>query len=215
MIRLDFPGYSGEDSLEAISWDDWFQKFDESNLALLVQEKTARGQKSNFTFNKLVSRDNVDRQGSGSGGRRSSSSASTRRRKASQTTDTGESAGFNEDVEEIEMEADSRRGGSRTTTSGTRGKRKVRSTAASRSPAGHTGTVARGTSIQRAELRGTSTRGSSARSTTSRAKKPAGRTSGGSSRGLRLVGKTSTAARGHNASSSAGRGRPNSRRRAA
>jgi len=54
MIRLDFPGYSGEGSLQEISWDDWFEKFDENNLALMVQEKTARGQKSNF--NKLVTR---------------------------------------------------------------------------------------------------------------------------------------------------------------
>jgi len=54
MIRLDFPGYSGEDSLEHISWDEWFENFDKNRLALLKQEKTARGQKSNF--NKLVSR---------------------------------------------------------------------------------------------------------------------------------------------------------------
>jgi hypothetical protein len=54
MIRLDFPGYSGEDSLEEISWDDWFEKFDDSGLALLVQETTAGGAKSNF--NKLVRR---------------------------------------------------------------------------------------------------------------------------------------------------------------
>jgi len=54
MLRLDFPGYTGEDTLEEISWDDWFEKFDENHLALLVQEKTAGGQKSNF--NKLVSR---------------------------------------------------------------------------------------------------------------------------------------------------------------
>ena len=53
MIRLDFPGYSGEDSLEPIEWDEWFQKFDENNLALVVQQ-TTRGQKSNF--NKLVRR---------------------------------------------------------------------------------------------------------------------------------------------------------------
>ena len=58
MIRLDFPGYSGQDSLQSIEWDEWFQKFDENNLALLVQDKTARGQKSNF--NKLVSRDTAE-----------------------------------------------------------------------------------------------------------------------------------------------------------
>lgn len=58
MIRLDFPGYSGERSLEEISWDEWFKKFDESNLALLYQEKTAGGELSNF--NKLVSRDRMN-----------------------------------------------------------------------------------------------------------------------------------------------------------
>src|SRR5947199_3400102 len=45
MIRLDFPGYSGEGKLEEISWDEWFDKLDQSGLALLVQNKTARGQK--------------------------------------------------------------------------------------------------------------------------------------------------------------------------
>jgi ferritin-like metal-binding protein YciE len=55
MIRLDFPGYSGADSLDPISWDQWFQAFDENGLALSVQEKTTHGQRSNF--NKLVSRE--------------------------------------------------------------------------------------------------------------------------------------------------------------
>ncbi len=59
MIRLDFPGYSGEESLEQISWDEWFEKFDERDLALMVQETTSRGQKSNF--NKLVSRGGAER----------------------------------------------------------------------------------------------------------------------------------------------------------
>jgi hypothetical protein len=51
MIRLDFEGYSGEGSLEEISWDDWFEKFDESRLALVVDD---RGTAPNF--NKLVRR---------------------------------------------------------------------------------------------------------------------------------------------------------------
>jgi hypothetical protein len=58
MIRLDFPGYSGEDSLEEITWDEFFKKFDENNLALLFQDKTADGKKSNF--NKLVRRDTAE-----------------------------------------------------------------------------------------------------------------------------------------------------------
>lgn len=71
MIRLDFPGYSGEESLQPISWDEWFEKFDERGLALLHQETTAGGQRSNF--NKLVSRETASEIESGR--RRSSSGA--------------------------------------------------------------------------------------------------------------------------------------------
>lgn len=52
ILRIDFPGYSGGDSLEEISWDDFFEKFDAQGLALIYQEETAEGEKSNF--NKLV-----------------------------------------------------------------------------------------------------------------------------------------------------------------
>jgi len=55
IIRLDFPGYSGEGRLEEISWEEFFQKFDESGLALVYQEQTADGDTSNF--NKLVRRE--------------------------------------------------------------------------------------------------------------------------------------------------------------
>jgi hypothetical protein len=55
IIRLDFPGYSGEGKLEEISWDEFFEKFEDSELALIVQETTADGERSNF--NKLVRRD--------------------------------------------------------------------------------------------------------------------------------------------------------------
>jgi hypothetical protein len=54
MIRIEFEGASGEGSLEPIEWDDWFEKFDDSNLALIVQDKTSDGEISHF--NKLVAR---------------------------------------------------------------------------------------------------------------------------------------------------------------
>lgn len=60
IIRLDFPGFTGEEKLERISWDEWFQKFDDANLALVFEARTARGQKSNF--NKLIGRETVDLQ---------------------------------------------------------------------------------------------------------------------------------------------------------
>jgi len=55
VLRIDFPGGAGTDQLEHISWDDWFQKFEESNLAFLYQEEKATGEDS--TFFKLVSRE--------------------------------------------------------------------------------------------------------------------------------------------------------------
>jgi hypothetical protein len=54
MIRLDFPGYSGAGSLEEITWEEWFEEFDDNGLELLVQDETAGGDTSNF--NKLVKR---------------------------------------------------------------------------------------------------------------------------------------------------------------
>ena len=56
VIRLMFPDskQAEDDNLEEISWDDWFEKFDDSKLALVYQEKTADGKES--SFNKLVSR---------------------------------------------------------------------------------------------------------------------------------------------------------------
>ncbi len=53
ILRIEFPGYSGEGKLEPISWEEFFDKFNERNLALIYQEETAEGAKSNF--NKLVS----------------------------------------------------------------------------------------------------------------------------------------------------------------
>lgn len=57
MIRLDFPT-GPEPSLQQISWDEWFNQFEENRLALVFQEKTASGQPSRF--NKIVSRESVE-----------------------------------------------------------------------------------------------------------------------------------------------------------
>jgi hypothetical protein len=83
MIRLDFPGYSGETSLEPVEWDEWFQKFDENRLALLVEDETARGERSNF--NKIVGRETAAGR---SEGRRSSRRAE-RREGREETAGTG------------------------------------------------------------------------------------------------------------------------------
>lgn len=58
VLRIDFPGYGG-DRLEPISWDEWFQKFDEKGLAFLYQDETRDGEESRFF--KLVSRETAQR----------------------------------------------------------------------------------------------------------------------------------------------------------
>jgi hypothetical protein len=55
ILRIDFPGGAGEDQLEHVTWDEWFEKFDDSNLAFLYQDEKASGEDS--TFFKLVRRD--------------------------------------------------------------------------------------------------------------------------------------------------------------
>jgi hypothetical protein len=55
VLTIDFPGGAGEDKLEHITWDEWFEKFDANRLAFLYQEKKADGEDS--TFFKLVRRE--------------------------------------------------------------------------------------------------------------------------------------------------------------
>ncbi|HEY5955358.1 MAG TPA: hypothetical protein VIV60_02345 [Polyangiaceae bacterium] len=85
IIRIDFPGYSGEDSLEPISWEEFFEKFEQSKLALLLQDRTASGKPSRF--NKLVSRDAVETASpdGGSEDAPTPASAAKARRKAPQS----------------------------------------------------------------------------------------------------------------------------------
>ena len=54
LLRIDFPCYSGEDSLQHINWDEFFEKFEESELAMVYQDETADGNESRFC--KLISR---------------------------------------------------------------------------------------------------------------------------------------------------------------
>jgi hypothetical protein len=54
ILRFQFPDAPNQKdgNLREISWEDFFEKFDDANLELVYQEKTADGQTSNF--NKLV-----------------------------------------------------------------------------------------------------------------------------------------------------------------
>lgn len=47
VLRFNFPGYGGR-RLQEISWDRWFQSFDERNLIFRFQEHRRDGNQSNF-----------------------------------------------------------------------------------------------------------------------------------------------------------------------
>jgi len=54
ILVIDYPGYSGTQTLETISWDEFFQGFEENNLAFLYQDETRAG--DNSRFSKLINR---------------------------------------------------------------------------------------------------------------------------------------------------------------
>lgn len=55
VLRILFQEQQSGDSLEEISWDDFFEKFEAEHLAFLYQDKTKQGQTSRFF--KFVNRD--------------------------------------------------------------------------------------------------------------------------------------------------------------
>ena len=57
ILRIDFPGFSGEETLERIDWETWFKAYDDNNLAFLYQDDID-GQTSRFF--KLVDRNSVE-----------------------------------------------------------------------------------------------------------------------------------------------------------
>ena len=59
IIRIEFPDApnANDQALEEITWDEFFEKFDEKKLAFLYQDKTSDGKVSRF--HKFVSRDSA------------------------------------------------------------------------------------------------------------------------------------------------------------
>jgi hypothetical protein len=78
ILRIDFPGFSGGESLERVSWEDWFQAFEDNKLAFLHQDQTEAGDVSRF--NKLVSRDRIGSESGQSEGKKSAPKRPSARR---------------------------------------------------------------------------------------------------------------------------------------
>lgn len=55
ILRIDFPGGTGDGNLQRIDWDVFFKKFDENRLAFLYQDEVAEEKSSRFF--KFINRD--------------------------------------------------------------------------------------------------------------------------------------------------------------
>lgn len=54
VLLIDYPGYSGTHTLEAISWDEFFKGFEEHELAFLYEDEKKADRQSRFS--KLINR---------------------------------------------------------------------------------------------------------------------------------------------------------------
>lgn len=55
ILRIDFPGHGEDEKLAEISWDEFFEKFEQNQLAFLYQDTVKGGETSRFF--KFVNRD--------------------------------------------------------------------------------------------------------------------------------------------------------------
>jgi hypothetical protein len=65
VILIDYPGYAGTQTLETISWNEFFQGFEENKLAFLYQVETKAGDESRFS--KLINRDSAEEKSRAAG----------------------------------------------------------------------------------------------------------------------------------------------------
>jgi hypothetical protein len=63
VLVIDYPGYSGTQTLEKITWDEFFEGFEANELAFLYQDETKRGGESRFS--KLINRDSREAKSKG------------------------------------------------------------------------------------------------------------------------------------------------------
>ena len=80
ILRIDYPGFSGKDTLVKMDWDEWFQAFDANGLAFIYQPSTR--------FSKLVARGTA-RSSRSTGRSKTRSARGTARRSATAGRKTG------------------------------------------------------------------------------------------------------------------------------
>jgi hypothetical protein len=101
IIRLDFEGYSGAESLAPVDWDEWFRTFDDRQLALIVDDK---GTAPNF--NKLVARASAAGEGAEAAGHTARGQASRDELRAQDVDEDEEPSDTDDDDEDLDDDED-------------------------------------------------------------------------------------------------------------
>jgi len=151
ILRIDYPGFSGVETLERMAWDKWFDAFDKNNLAMVYQQ-TSR-------FSKLVSRESAQAKAGtratprrATGAKRATAKRGTAKRGAKKTT---------------ERRATTATAGRGTTKRATTAKRPAstakRPATRAKRPATRATTTKRGTTKRTTAKRGTTKRGRASR----------------------------------------------------
>lgn len=81
ILRIDYPGFSGQDTLAKMDWDEWFDAFEKNDLAFVYQPSTR--------FSKLVARSTAARRTATAGrrgGAKKTASRTPKRGTARRTT---------------------------------------------------------------------------------------------------------------------------------
>ena len=58
LLRIDYRGFTGGDSLEEITWEEFFDQFEKTGLAFLYQDRLESGETSRFS--KLIDRNSAE-----------------------------------------------------------------------------------------------------------------------------------------------------------
>lgn len=128
ILRFCFPGapHHNDASLREISWDEFFEKFDQNGLELIYQDVTAEGEQSNF--NKLIYPEDEH----ASGHRKASGSTRAKSSHSGSSTSHAKTSGSGAHAKSSGSSSSSRNTGTKST-----GTRKSGSTTAARSSGSH------------------------------------------------------------------------------
>ena len=151
VLRIDFPGFSGEDTLEEIGWDEFFEWFDRDKLAILLSDEKGN------RFNKLVARSTA-RTGSTSGTRKSAKKASSRKAASSSTKSSAKKSSGTKKASSAKKSASTKKSSTTKKSSSTKKSAGTKKSASAKKPASRRAAPASGAGKKKSSKKSVSSR---------------------------------------------------------